>query len=239
MPEENKKPTYRMLGESGLWADEEGNMYSPSELGFSKPVDPAFQQKISNRFNDFGVLADLNDKTNPSYWHFYYDPRYCGPDPEAWMEKMAARAKAELEEAQKESTDERCARLDAAKTKAAIEKADRDMEEVFLRKIKPEYTITACRMFFQGIMDHRNVLIASSQRYSEAGNYYNGLAIVQDSNKRLGFINTSGEVVIPCKWVRANQFVNGLAKVSATRCIFSRNIKWVYINRNGDVVREA
>ena len=23
-------------------------------------------------------------------------------------------------------------------------------------------------------------------------------------------------------------------KVSATRCIFSRNIKWVYINRNGD-----
>lgn len=47
MPEENKKPTYRVLG-------------------FSKPVDPAFQQKISNRFNDFGVLADLNDKTNPS-----------------------------------------------------------------------------------------------------------------------------------------------------------------------------
>ena len=63
MPEENKKPTYRMLG-------------------FSKPVDPAFQQKISNRFNDFGVLADLNDKTNPSYWHFCYNPRYCGPDPE-------------------------------------------------------------------------------------------------------------------------------------------------------------
>jgi hypothetical protein len=49
------------------------------------------KQKITNRFNDFGVLADLNDKTNPSYWHFYYDPRYCGLDPEAWMEKMAAR----------------------------------------------------------------------------------------------------------------------------------------------------
>lgn len=118
MPEENKKPTYRMLG----------------ELGFSKPVDPAFQQKISNRFNDFGVLADLDDKTNPSYWHFYYDPRYCGPDPEAWMEKMVAKARAEQELAK------------------AIEKA---------------------------------------------------------------------------------------AKVSATRCIFSRNIKWVYINRNGDIVREA
>jgi hypothetical protein len=68
--------------------------------------------------------------------------------------------------------------------------------------------------------------------------FQDGLAIVQDSNKRLGFINRSGEVVIPCKWVRANYFVNGLAKVSATRCILARNIKWVYINRNGEVVRE-
>lgn len=239
--------------------------------------------------------------------------------------------------------EEKHARLSAEQTRAAIEKADRDMEEVFLRKIKPEYTISrGMYMYFQGIMDHRNVLIASSQRYKWAGHYYNGramvkdkktgkcgyvdirarlvipciydegwpffnglarvqkkrrigmidksgkevipcvwkamtdcyegligvkgedgkagfidtagnvviplkwrsvwafqdgLAIVQDSNRRLGFINRSGEVVIPCKWVRANYFVNGLAKVSATRCLLARNIKWVYINRNGEVVR--
>lgn len=381
MSEENSKTKYRMLGESGLYEDEDGNLYSASELEDYEPMDPALREKMSERLKNFGVLSDLNDKTNPAYWYYYYDPRYCGPDHEAWMEMMAAKARAEQEQAKaqaNESVEERHARLSAEQTRAAIEKADRDMEEVFLRKIKPEYTITGGRTFFQGIMDHRNVLIASSQRYSEAGNYYNGralvkdrktgkygfvdkdgvevvpckwrrvgnfseymggvqddnrkcgyvdirgrlvipciydegwpffnglarvqkkrrigmidksgkevipcvwkamtdcyegligvkgedekagfidadgnvaiplkwrsvwafqdgLAIVQDSNKRLGFINRSGEVVIPCKWVRANNFVNGLAKVSATRCIFARNIKWVYINRNGEVVRE-
>lgn len=296
----------------------------------------------------------------------------------------AAKTRAEQEQAKaqtNESVEERHARLSAEQTRAAMDKADRDMEEVSLRKIKPEYTISRgmyMHLYFQGIMDHRNVLIVSSQRYKWAGHYYNGramvkdkktgkcgfvdkdgvevipcrwrgagdfseymcgvqddnrkcgyvdirgqlvipciydegwpffnglarvqkkrrigmidksgkegipcvwksmtdcydgligvkgedgkagfidtagnvviplkwrsvwafqdgLAIVQDSNRRLGFINRSGEVVIPCKWVRANQFVNGLAKVSATRCILARNIKWVYINRNGEVVRE-
>lgn len=380
MSEENKNTKYRMLGESGLWEDEEGNLYSPSELEGYEPMDPAIKKKISERLKNFGVLSDLNDKTNPAYWYFYYDPRYCGPDHEAWMEMMAAKARAEQEQAKaqaNESVEERHARLSAEQTRAAMDKADRDMEEVFLRKIKPEYTISGGYMFFQGIMDHRNVLIASSQRYKWAGHYYNGramvkdkktgkcgfvdkdgvevipcrwrgvgdfseymggvqddnrkcgyvdirgrlvipciydegwpffnglarvqkkrrigmidksgkevipcvwksmtdcfdgligvkgedgkagfidtagnvviplkwrsvwafqdgLAIVQDSNRRLGFINRSGEVVIPCKWVRANYFVNGLAKVSATRCLLARNIKWVYINRNGEVVR--
>lgn len=380
--ERPKTPTYRMLGESGLWEDEEGNLYSSSELEGYEPMDPAIRKNISERLKNFGVLADLDDKTNPSYWYFHYDPRYCGPDHEAWMEKMAAKARAEQEQAKaqaNESVEERHARLSAEQTRAAMDKADRDMEEVSLRKIKPEYTISrGMYMYFQGIMDHRNVLIVSSQRYKWAGHYYNGramvkdkktgkcgfvdkdgvevipcrwrgvgdfseymggvqddsrkcgyvdirgqlvipciydegwpffnglarvqkkrrigmidksgkevipcvwksmtdcfdgligvkgedgkagfidtagnvviplkwrsvwafqdgLAIVQDSNRRLGFINRSGEVVIPCKWVRANQFVNGLAKVSATRCILARNIKWVYINRNGEVVRE-
>lgn len=382
--EKPKTPTYRMLGESGLWEDEEGNLYSSSELEGYEPMDPAIRKNISERLKNFGVLADLDDKTNPSYWYFHYDPRYCGPDHEAWMEKMAAKARAEQEQAKaqtNESVEERHARLSAEQTRAAMDKADRDMEEVCLRKIKPEYTLSRGKymhLYFQGIMDHRNVLIVSSQRYQWAGHYYNGramvkdkktgkcgfvdkdgvevipcrwrgvgdfseymggvqddsrkcgyvdirgqlvipciydegwpffnglarvqkkrrigmidksgkevipcvwksmtdcfdgligvkgedgkagfidtagnvviplkwrsvwafqdgLAIVQDSNRRLGFINRSGEVVIPCKWVRANQFVNGLAKVSATRCILARNIKWVYINRNGEVVRE-
>ena len=93
--ERPKTHTYRMLGESGLWEDEEGNLYSPSELEGYEPMDPAIREKISERLKNFGVLADLDDKTNPSYWHFYYDPRYCGPDPEAWMEKMAAMEKAD------------------------------------------------------------------------------------------------------------------------------------------------
>ena len=80
-----------MLGESGLWEDEEGNLYSSSELEDYEPTDPAIQENISERLKNVGVLADLDDKTNPSYWHFYYDPRYCGPDPEAWMRRWPQR----------------------------------------------------------------------------------------------------------------------------------------------------
>ena len=47
-------------------------------------------------------------------------------------------------------------------------------------------------------MDHRNVLIASSQRYKWAGHYYNVRAMVKDRKTgKCGYvdINRNGEVV--------------------------------------------
>ena len=45
MSEENKNTQYLMLGESGLWEDEEGNLHSSSELEDYEPMDPAIQKK--------------------------------------------------------------------------------------------------------------------------------------------------------------------------------------------------
>ena len=68
--------------------------------------------------------------------------------------------------------------------------------------------------------------------------FQDGLAVVQDFNKRLGFINKSGELVIPCRWKKVNYFHNGLAKVSDSKTFFFKD-KWVYIDRQGRVVKET
>ena len=65
-----------------------------------------------------------------------------------------------------------------------------------------------------------------------------GLAIVQDWNKRLGFINKSGELVIPCRWKKANYFEGSLAKVSDSKRFLFFKDKWVYIDKQGNIVRE-
>ena len=40
-------------------------------------------------FRKNSFVSALDDKANPSYWYYYYDPRYCGPSREEYMEKMA------------------------------------------------------------------------------------------------------------------------------------------------------
>ena len=34
-------------------------------------------------------VSSLDDKTNPAYWYYHYDERYCGCSREEYMEKMA------------------------------------------------------------------------------------------------------------------------------------------------------
>lgn len=82
-------PHYRMLGESGLYEDEEGNTYSASEIfGQDDSGKAADETKIAI---DNSFVSELDDKANPAYWYYYYDPRYCGPSREAYMEEMARR----------------------------------------------------------------------------------------------------------------------------------------------------
>ena len=59
MSEENKNTQYRMLDESGLWEDEEGNLYSSSELEDYEPMDPAIQKNISERLKKVSATRCL------------------------------------------------------------------------------------------------------------------------------------------------------------------------------------
>ena len=71
--EEKKVPKYKFLGESGLVEDEDGNIFSASEIDI----------------NDEEPVRKTEDKSDPEYWYYEYDPRYCGPSREAYMERMA------------------------------------------------------------------------------------------------------------------------------------------------------
>lgn len=93
-------PQYRLLGESGLVEDEEGNIYSASEVyGFDEPINASevngsdepinASKKTLDSFLKNSFVSALDDKANPAYWYHYYDPRYCGPSREAYMEEMA------------------------------------------------------------------------------------------------------------------------------------------------------
>ena len=74
-------------------------------------------------------------------------------------------------------------------------------------------------------------------RWRAMWSFVDGLAVVQDFNKRLGFIDRSGELVIPCRWKKVNYFQNGLAKVSESKTFFFKD-KWVYIDKQGRIVKE-
>ena len=81
------KHTYRLLGESGLVEDEEGNILDASDL--SDPYSPSHQpasgitpEEISAR------LFTPSKKNKHPDWVAMYDPRYCGPSLEAYVEEM-------------------------------------------------------------------------------------------------------------------------------------------------------
>lgn len=175
---------FRMLGESGLWEDEEGNMYSPSELEGYKPADAALGKWASEKLKNVGVQEALNDKTNPDYWFFDYDPRYCGPDREAWMEMMAARAR-----------------------------ADKEQQEILLQGIHPAFEPGASKAF-RGVADGTGRLIIRNEKYHFVDQFCNGLARAQDKvTRKWGFIDRHGNEVIPCIWNSAGNFSGYLACV--------------------------
>ena len=175
---------YRMLGESGLWEDEEGNMVDPSEMEGYEPADPAIKKKISERLKNFGVQAELNDKTNPDSWFYDYDPRYCGPDREAWMEMMAARAR-----------------------------ADKEQNEIILQGIRPVFEPGAAKIF-RGVADGIGNMIIRDEKYIFVDQFSNGLARAQDKvTRKWGFIDRRGNEVMPCIWNSAGNFSEYLAGV--------------------------
>ena len=67
-----------------------------------------------------------------------------------------------------------------------------------------------------------------NKQFEEVCEFSEGLARVKQ-NEKWGFINTQGEVVIPCIYDNAWRFFEGLAAVE-------QNDKWGFINTKGEVV---
>lgn len=84
----SSRSKYRLLGESGLVEDDEGNVFSASETDDSEGGDVLSSSEISSRL--FPAKPE-NDKMPD--WAAIYDPRYCGPSREAYIEEMERRYK--------------------------------------------------------------------------------------------------------------------------------------------------
>lgn len=63
-------------------------------------------------------------------------------------------------------------------------------------------------------------------RYQNVGSFSDGLAAVQSSSGRWGFINQNQVVVIPAKYDDAKEFKDGKAAVKL-------NGRWGFINKRG------
>ena len=73
---------YRLLGESGLVEDEEGNVFSASEF-----LDPSEREQLAVSDTFYASPPDAGTEKMPD-WAAIYDPRYCGPSREAYIEEM-------------------------------------------------------------------------------------------------------------------------------------------------------
>lgn len=81
--ESSLPPGFRSLGESGLVEDEEGNVYSASDF-----LDPSEREQLADVANSFFPPADDSSTPKMPDWAAIYDPRYCGPSREAYIEEM-------------------------------------------------------------------------------------------------------------------------------------------------------
>ena len=70
----------------------------------------------------------------------------------------------------------------------------------------------------------------AESRWKWKGDYSEGLAAVEDNTGKRGYIDKSGNLVIPCKWKNAWNFTEGMARVT------DENNKHGYIDKTGKVV---
>jgi hypothetical protein len=82
--------TYRLLGESGLVEDEDGEMYSASEI-FGEEEQSEKSASVSNSSSHTTSPSVFSSKPTHPDWYAMYDPRYCGPSLEDWINEMEKR----------------------------------------------------------------------------------------------------------------------------------------------------
>lgn len=247
------EPVYRVLGESGVVEDEDGNMYSVGEIyGYEELPNPIFPE------NSHSVSED---KTSPGYWAFYYDPRYCGPSPEEYIEKMVRKySSPSYQEEKKEEKKEKApvvtetareatpAVAESAKDdtpvvtestkerfviipKSVKERADWEQKKADRDGLHPVYHLYVSGRHFCGIENRNNEKVVPDKVYYLGGYYHNGLARVQRrKTRKFGFVDIHGNEVIPCTWRSAGEFSEYMA------CVQDTNRKCGYVDVTGRLV---
>ena len=218
--ESQQKPIYKVLGESGLVEDEDGNVYSATEI--FPPKEPRKPIQFP-KFQRNSFVSELDDKCNPAYWHYHYDPRYCGGlSVEEWMEKMAEKHRKMREQgiAEPELVGEKVHKqrgdCEYHLCEAARSHADLEQNEVVRLGLHPTFNSESYirGLVFLGVRDiHGNVVI-SDLKYKFVGHFYCGLALAQDRhNKLFGFVDRHGKEVVPCTYRAADRFSEYMAGV--------------------------
>ena len=194
---------YKVLGESGLVEDEDGEIFDINDIF---PPSDNLHEIPSERLKGFGVSSVLDDKANPAYWYYIYDERYCGESREEYCEKMAAqyrqRAAAVKEEAGRKTTSE-----------AAKDYADREQRAIERDGLHP-----VLKLFVNSssitIVDRQGRVVISNKVYRSFGKFSNGLAWAQRRDtKKFGFVNRHGQEIISCMWRSVGNFSEYLAAV--------------------------
>ena len=85
--ETSKRHSYRLLGESGLVEDEKGNIYNASDID---DFDDS-EQRPSPETIAAQLFPPSSGKPKHPDWAAIYDPRYCGPSREAYIDEMERR----------------------------------------------------------------------------------------------------------------------------------------------------
>ena len=223
--EEAEEPQYRVLGESGLVEDKEGNIYSAQEIFPTEQPKEVKKTATFSAFSRNSFVSELDDKCNPAHWYYDYDPRYCGPDREKWMEEMAQkhremrkRGKAEPTLGSNVAWRER--EPDHAYYLCEATKAHADMaqDEVERLGIHPTYRKDFDYnrgLGFVSVVDQFGNVILDNEKYKFVGKYFNyGLAMAQDRKTELwGYVDGQGREVVRCVWRSVGHFSEYLAGV--------------------------
>lgn len=80
-----------------------------------------------------------------------------------------------------------------------------------------------------GLINTKGEILVPFGKYKSIYLFHEGLAQVIGQNSLYGFINAKGKEVIPCKYVSAGAFLDGLSQVE-------NNNKIGYINKSGKIV---
>ena len=216
----NKAPQYRVLGESGLAEDEDGNLLNVSDLESSdrRNGTDVIEEVKFDEFIKTTFVSELDDKSNPAYWYFYYDPRYCGASREAYACEMASRyRRSAAQKATKKSSVVSTNSIEEPTPltfQAAKEKADRQQREVERLGIRPVFNLYVSGRVFYAVVNRRNEVIISNEKYNFISAFRNGLALARNrETNRFGYVDRYGNEVIPCSWRSAEVFTEHMAGV--------------------------
>lgn len=225
---------YHMLGESGLMEDEDGNIVSPAEAyGIEEVKFPTDPNSVFSAFRKSSFVSQLDDKSNPAYWYYDYDPRYCGPDREAWAEEMALRHRKKkasfasdnpikASPSPKTKVQENTTKVQETHTDinyipisdASKRYADEEQRAAERAGLHPKISQHMNGPSYAGIVNSNNEVVISEKDYSLIGVFNNGLAIARKRKTgKFGFIDRRGNEIIPCVWRSVGPFSEYMAAV--------------------------